>query len=346
MLKEARNIIRKIVPWPGVEILGSMVLNANKKGSREARLSGLSAIMKSDVSKGMPVHVTVEPTNYCNLRCPVCETGAGIIKRPRGFIDKPTYETIINQVHGYANTMFLYWMGEPFLSKNVYWMAELAKQADIWTETCTNGELVKPVSLALSSFDSVSFQFGGMSSRTHKIYRINGDWGSTLHKLYNTADIEKSNNLHRSRAGLIVMKHNEDEIQRFADFMTESDIPYELISPCVRTVEQARQYLPEDRKYWIYDEKELEHGRLVPKNMPKNSCPWIYYSTVISWDGTVYPCCRDVDGQYPMGNINEQSLSEIWNDERYREFRHRINTDKKSVSICKLCSGFGVPLLH
>ena len=35
----------------------------------------------------MPVHISIEPTNVCNARCPVCETGNGSLERRRGMLD-------------------------------------------------------------------------------------------------------------------------------------------------------------------------------------------------------------------------------------------------------------------
>jgi len=351
MLKQARNLVRAIVPWNRpyelIEIMVGIGLNAKKKGYGQFLRSGLSAIGHSDRVMGLPVHITIEPISFCNLECPVCETGAGIIKRQQGTMSMDLYTRVITEVGKYANIIFLYWMGEPFLNKNIYKMADIAKDRGIWVDTCTNGEVVKPVSLALSGFSRVSFQFGGMSPATHAEYRVKGDWGRALHNLCRTHDIAKKHDVSQVGAGLIVMKHNEHEIERFIDFMDGYGVKQvELISPCVRTLEQAEKFLPEDRKYWLYDEKELKAGRLVPKVRPKNSCPWIYFSTVIAWDGTVYPCCRDADGEFPMGNIKEESLDVIWNGSRYRDFRRRISRDQKNVSICRLCSGFGVPLLH
>ncbi len=351
MLKRARDLTRKLVKWQRlyeiIQIVGGLVVNRGTKGYGQFLKSSMSALLKSGRAYGLPVHISIEPTNFCNLRCPVCETGAGIIKRPQGNMELDVYADILMEIQKYANTVFLYWMGEPFLNKNIYKMADMAKERDIWVDTCTNGELVRPISLALSGFSNVSFQFGGMSPATHAEYRVKGDWGRILHNLCDAHSIVKKHGITRVSAGLIVMKHNEHEVERFVLFMSGYGIKtIELISPCVRTVEQAEKFLPENRKFWIYNEKELKAGRLVPKVRPNNSCPWIYYSTVIAWDGMVYPCCRDVHGDYPMGNVKDKGLAEIWNGPDYRAFRHRIATDQKNVSICNLCSGFGVPLLH
>jgi len=77
------------------------------------------------------------------------------------------------------------------------------------------------------------------------------------------------------KIGFIVMKHNENEIGRFMDLAERLKVKAELIPPCVRNMEQAKEMLPSDRKYWIYDEEEYKKGRLIPKKNHPSGCPWI-----------------------------------------------------------------------
>ncbi len=239
-----------------------------------------------------------------------------------------------------VNTLFLYWMGETFINSAAYEMARVARRRSIWVETCTNGEQVDVRSL--DGFNAVSFQLGGMMVDTHRTYRVGGDVHRTVNNLIGAATWAKETEV---SAGFIVMQHNEHEVERFLSFCQRLGVKGEVISPCVRTVEQAVEFLPTDYRYWLYDLDALEEGRLVPKVRPHNSCPWIYYSTVIAADGMVYPCCRDVHGDHPMGNLHDTELADIWNGARYRAFRHRVAHDQASVDICRLCSGFGIPLL-
>ena len=51
--------------------------------------------------------------------------------------------------------------------------------------------------------------------------------------------------------------------------------------------------------------------------------------------GEVYPCCRGPK-ELLMGNVNEQSVTEIWNGDKYREFRRRMNT-KDYPDVCRGC---------
>ncbi|MFH1159542.1 MAG: SPASM domain-containing protein [bacterium] len=59
---------------------------------------------------------------------------------------------------------------------------------------------------------------------------------------------------------------------------------------------------------------------------------------VITWDGLVVPCCFDKDADHCLGDLKTQSFQDIWRGEKYREFRKRIFTERKSVDICRNCT--------
>ena len=49
---------------------------------------------KADI-KGMPVSVSAELTNNCNLQCPDCASGSGLMKRKRGFMDIELFKKVM-----------------------------------------------------------------------------------------------------------------------------------------------------------------------------------------------------------------------------------------------------------
>ena len=75
------------------------------------------------------------------------------------------------------------------------------------------------------------------------------------------------------------------------------------------------------------------------KNQKPFCCPSLWQRMFIHPDGIVTPCCLDAKRNLVMGNINENSISEIWNNEKYRKMRdlHRKGEYKK-ISECKNCS--------
>lgn len=95
----------------------------------------------------------------------------------------------------------------------------------------------------------------------------------------------------------------------------------------------------------------LRRGGLRPrhpeaKKLPDNECVWIWNSIQLNWDGTAVPCCRDPNGRFPLGNVFERGLKQVFNGEAATAFRARLLKDQGGISICRLCSGYGLPRLQ
>ena len=315
------------------------------KGYGNFILSSCSALVKSDRNLGMPVHLTIEPTNVCNLRCLVCETGSGILRRPKGSMLLDDFKTVIDKMKC-TNTLFFYFMGEPFLNKDAYEMIRYAEDKNIFVSACTNGQNVDAKSLIKSGIGEINFQIGGVTQEMHEKYRVRGNLKRTMDNLVDTLERnEISGNKIKVVVGFIVMKHNAHEVDYFIELAKKLGFEAQLINPCVRTLEQGKELLPRDLKYWIYDHEAFNRGILRPKTVPRNHCEWIYYSTVVLWNGDVVPCCRDAQGEYVMGNVLKQDFEEIWNGEKYRNFRKSIRENQSDMKLCRLCSGYGMPML-
>ncbi|HYE86612.1 MAG TPA: radical SAM protein [Vicinamibacterales bacterium] len=320
-----------------------------RRGSIDHLKSTWSLARRSTTIAGRPMNITIEQTNVCNLDCPVCETGAGILGRTAGHLTLDKFKIIIDKVGAHTNTLMFYFMGEPFLNKHSYDMIRYAKAAGIpFVETCTNGDFVDPLKLVESGIDRVSFQIGGLTQETHEQYRVKGVLERSLRNLKETIRIRDERGAKMQiEVGFILMKHNEHEADRFRQEMLALGADRTIvIDPCVRTIEQGLKFLPTDRKHWIYDEAAFEQGRLRPKILPDNVCPWIHYSMAIHVNGNVVPCCRDPRGTEVMGNIFTQSLDEIWNGAKYRDLRERVMRDQGSVDICRLCSSYPVSKIN
>jgi len=257
------------------------------------------------------------------------------------------FNHVLLSVGKQVNTLFLYYMGEPFLNRDTYDMIASAEKRGLYVSVCTNGEHVDVDALAESGVSEVSFQISGLSPETHGVYRVNGDLWKTLNNMSRLASLKKKRHLQtKITVGFIVMKHNKHEIpllDRLVDLGADN---VQMVAPCVRTIEQGKMFLPTGDKYWYYDRAEFDRGVLTPRNKPHNRCWWIYYSTVVNWNGDVVPCCRDAQGDHVMGNALEQDFREIWNGDNYRRFRARIATKQDETELCRLCSGYSPPRLY
>lgn len=331
--------LARLYPY-ATAVLGLM---HGRRGSLEHLKSTWSLLFKASRILGTPMNITIEPTNLCNLRCPVCETGAGELGRAGSNMSFIDFKRIIDKVALQTNTLMFYFMGEPFLNKQAYEMIRYAKDLGVpFVTTCTNGDFVDPEKLVACGLDEISFQVGGMTQETHGVYRVNSRLERVLSNLEETLRLRQEKGVSmRVVCGFILMRHNEHEVETFKKRMATLGVDEAIVvEPCVRTVAQGKEYLPHDQTRWIYDPVGFAQGRLAPKYLPNNKCPWIYYSLTILVNGDVVPCCRDPKGEEVMGNLLVQNVDEVWNGSRYRDFRARINNDQGHVNICRLCSSY------
>lgn len=325
------------------------ILRNKPKGYKQYLLSLISERFHLGRSLGRPVSITIEPTNICNLRCPICETGSGKLKRKQGKMTYEDFVKIMDKIGPSANCLLFYYMGEPFLNKDAYRMIRYAREMGLYVTTCTNGDLIDPNALYESGINHISFQIGGITQKTHEVYRVNSNLSKIFKNIESYLDLiqryGKRDGEHEVELGLIVMKQNESEIDNFLKLGKELGVMATLINPCVRSLEQANNFLPECETYWLYNKEVFkERGDFVVKRyFPWNSCPWIYYNITIQVDGNVVPCCRDAQGDYVLGNLLTESLEDVWNGKRFREWRFRLRRVGDPHPLCRLCPGYGPP---
>jgi radical SAM protein with 4Fe4S-binding SPASM domain len=74
-----------------------------------------------------------------------------------------------------------------------------------------------------------------------------------------------------------------------------------------------------------------------PHQSGHSHCPVPWESVAILGNGDVMACCIPTA---VIGNLNEQSLDEIWNSATYRAFRTRVNSETPPA-VCSVCPPFG-----
>ena len=55
-------------------------------------------VLKSSYVPAYPTYLIIEPTNFCDQRCPTCETGSYKLGRDRGMMPFETYTKIIDNI--------------------------------------------------------------------------------------------------------------------------------------------------------------------------------------------------------------------------------------------------------
>ena len=311
------------------------------------------ARMRGDVVlRSRPYVYTVDIGNICNLRCPLCPTGIQAHDRSQGFMSFADFERVLAMISPFAIELILHNWGEPFLNPNFLDIVRAAKRAGIGTATSTNLNLVhKDVSFLRevvdSGLDHLVVSLDGVTPEVYAHYRRGGDLEHVLHNLkelcaYKAASGSRTPSIEWQ---FLVMKHNQHQIEDARRLAAEIGVDTVRVTGAgllfadLGDVELGRQWLSDLPEYKTYDpEKVRARGY-----MHEEKCFYLYRAMTVNPRGEVAPCCAMHQQQWDFGNLLEQGLDAVWNDESYRSARAlfaRREAPQPVRTVCHVCPLF------
>jgi radical SAM protein with 4Fe4S-binding SPASM domain len=299
-------------------------------------------ITKKNAVFGYPFMLMLEPTNICNLRCPLCITGSKLMTRKDGTMPLENYKELINEMGRYLVHLTLWSQGEPFVNRDFMEMVKYASERGIRTMTSTNGHFLteNAEEIVESGLDVLIVAVDGASQETYEKYRVNGNFQKVYNgmKAVSEAKKRKRSKTPELELQFIVMKHNEHEFEAIRKLALECGAQVLSFKTAqIYTKEQAAEFLPENEKYRRYELSS--NGEIKTRTKEINFCRWVLLCPVINWDGTVSPCCFDKNAEYGLGNVfSNGGLKKIWRAPAYAEFRKQIFAERKKIPICSNCS--------
>ncbi|HEX2983886.1 MAG TPA: radical SAM protein, partial [Ignavibacteriales bacterium] len=283
--------------------------------------------MRKPIVWGRPASFSVEPTNFCNLKCPECPSGLGRLTRPLGLLDLDEFKKLIDEIKEHAFYIQLFFQGEPYINKRLPEMIQYAAENNVYVSISTNGLLIdeKKVEKVLDNPpDKLIFSIDGLNEETYQNYRVGGTFAKADAGLRLLLQRKRERGLSKPFVELqfIVMKANEKQISDVLNYGKELGVNKTALKTMqVYSYENALQYLPENPKYRRYI---LKDGEVIMKGKMKDHCFALWRTSVITWDGKVVPCCFDKDAHYVLGSLKETKFTDIWKSEPYNKFRALI----------------------
>ena len=295
---------------------------------------------------GKPITAMIEPVNFCNLKCPLCPTGQGLIKRKKESMKLEDFKKIIDNL-GYSIIHLRLWnWGEPLINRELGKMIKYAKSKGIYVNTSTNSffldekiarELIK------SGLDQLIVSMDGASEETYNKYRKNGNFNKVVSVLKKAVALKEKlgTKYPEIKLQFIIMKHNEHEIEKIIKLAKEIGVDtlffktVGVMDPQLK--KEINKYIPTNEKFrrYVY----IEGEEMKPVKLRGRVCDYLWEEITVNVDGAVVPCCRDAHGKYVFGNLKQEKLSKIWNGERMVNFRKQVLSSKDKIDICRLCSG-------
>ncbi|MGQ9705660.1 MAG: radical SAM/SPASM domain-containing protein [bacterium] len=308
----------------------------------------ISRYLKLSHIIGYPYNLLIEPTNACNLRCPLCPTGAGLMTRKVGYMDFDNYMRLIDEMAPYLYTITLANLGEPLLHPKIFEMAEYASKKNIAVYLSTNAHFIKKEDISKlinSGFEKIDISIDGATDETYKKFRRGGNFKKVIENIRMLSEERKKSGRKTPflNFNFIIMKHNEHELEKARELVEKLGMDnLQLVAVSIphyklMNTEEALKYLPKNPEY-----SRFKIGKLGVKLRDERSegeaCIWAFTRSVVNWDGTVSPCCIDYDSIHNFGNVFKTGLKRIWNNEKYVTFRKKLTQCISIVPVCSNCS--------
>lgn len=276
----------------------------------------------------VPLIDQIELTNYCPMECHFCPRGIpGGITRPLGRMRIELFESLLDQLpeeQKVYHPLELDLMGESLLHSEVDRFVSAASQRGLPTELSVNPSLLTPDlsrRLIRSGISRFVISLDGMDNTT--LMSIRGKCA-----VYDKAEANLTAlfMLAEERADppeiiiqMIDLDRNRHQQGMFLD--TWENTGKSFVTAYVKPL----------------DGIDPDTGR-VPEKSPRFLCTYPFASVSVLWDGSVVPCCRDANGRYVLGNLNRETLREIWQGKKARQLREAYRNDAFGKGhLCEHC---------
>lgn len=278
---------------------------------------------------GFPKVVLIDTVSYCNLKCSMCVHKD--MTRKKGIIPWGLFTKIIDEIaETDKNTrVWMVFFGEALILKkrkpSIFDMIAYAKGKGL-TDIVMNSNAnlldeFSAIKLIESGLDAIYIGIDAFTPETYSKLRVGGNYEKTVKNVINLIASEKSFNSSKPKVFVqfVEMDCNKDEKKDFIKFWSEQGAVVK-IRPKVS---------------WA---GMIDAPNLVLGNGDRWPCHWAMQTMSITDTGKVVTCAVDLDAKFVAGDVNKQSLKEIWNG-RLKKLRqlHVSKGFKDLPENCRNC---------
>lgn len=274
-----------------------------------------------------PIHLDIESTGVCNLRCPFCATtmknwGPDV----SGYLQMGLFRQIIDEgAREGLCSVKLSFRGEPTLHPHLPDLVAYAKQQgilDVYFNT--NGTMLTESlvhRLIDAGLDRISISFEGTHPEEYERQRVGARFDKVVENIRRLRRIrdERGRGIPQIRIQSVMVPEIRDRFPQYVEFWkpTADEVAY---------LDMRREGPEDDHR-----------GQVAPW-----ACPFLWQRMTILWDGTVLPCLMHGVSDFQLmalGKIGERSIRSMWEgtqEARYRQLH--ASGRAHELEACNRCS--------
>ena len=292
-----------------------------------------------------PFIIYIDPCGACNFKCSFCPCNNSdfMPEERHKMMSFDLFKKIVNDMKEFkqkVKAVDLFCFGEPLLNKDFPKMVKYIKDSNVAQKvrTVTNGSLLTPDindRIIESGLDVLRVSIEGRNNEDYKVLcGVNIDMDQIVNNikdLYNKKTKQNKNLRIHIKAINSMLKTEEDRRKYFEMFKDCSD---SCIIENVREIFSGFKVGDEAKKaeQWEY-ERVVGSGEL---------CAMPLYEMVVHSNGVVSACCVDWKFALQYGDVNRESLRDIWHSKKLRDLQIKlIEGGKQAIAYCAECGYHG-----
>lgn len=332
-----------------------------------SRVRLLRGLVDGETARGGPIYASVDVTGRCNLRCAGCRSHSPHASLPLAGgaardLDPGVFSSLCRDLRAMGTgSLLLVGEGEPLVHPSIMEMIAEGRRSGFYATLYTNGTLLDErcaAALVDSGLDNLQVSLWASSAEEYA-----ASYPGTPPAMFGTV-VENLRRMAAQKAGAgrrapklvlnaTITSINARSVPALAELAAAAGCDGVSLWPLRPRGERldALALSPDDRDRLLgsldavrarLEARSLEHNlRQFERSCRVGAEVWREAPCYIGWahtkirsDGTVVPCS---DCDLPMGNLREASFREIWNGERYRQFRRRTRTREGLASMAGPC---------
>lgn len=263
-----------------------------------------------------PKRLEIELVSDCNLKCTYCPRH--YLDSLKGYMDFGLFKKIVDEMSIYSETIIvLHRRGESLLHPDFKEMLNYMSGKFKVVQLATNATLLTEDKFGaiVGSLTFISFSLD--APEVYNLTRIPAKYHAVEKKIFKFLDYNRG----RVKTQVSMVKTEqtpEKDIQIFKEIWQGK-------------VNRVR----------VYDEhsKNGVFGSLANPRRERKTCVKPFSEMLIYEDGSVGRCNHDWNGD-PMGNVNNNSIKEIWFNQIYKNLRDEQDKLEFTDSVCKNCDSW------
>ncbi|POF27789.1 radical SAM/SPASM domain-containing protein [Roseibium marinum] len=290
-----------------------------------------------------PLLISLEPTNYCNLRCPMCPVGhrAHDPSIARGFMPRAVFDTLLPELARIRPVIAFHMGGESLMHPDFFQMGQELRTAGLRVRLDSNAMLIsRDVARRLIEHppvDEIYLDLDGDDAGSYERIRKRANFdrvvGNIRHLLSFRA--ERKQSLPR-----IIVKGI-----RYYRLGAKPGFPDSYKALFADAPPDEYRFAWAD--YWPGSHREdlssasAEDGALYqvpPANSDPKACELLWSRLAIGWDGQALLCCLDLNRTALIADVVKSGIMGAWNSPAMMDARRaHISGRQTEMSLCANC---------